>query len=166
MTTLLRILRLYPLALWAGGEVLFVVVAGIAFSVLPDRHAAGMVVRRALLILHQIGLYGGAIYLLATIALMVTHRDRHRARLVEIAGVVLMLVLTACSQFAVIPRMETDRIATGGDVNAVPTGNTARRDFERLHGVSVDLEGAVLIAAFVLLALAPVHERRDVEARV
>ncbi len=36
MTTLLRILRLYPLALWAGGEVFFVLVAAIAFSVLPD----------------------------------------------------------------------------------------------------------------------------------
>ena len=28
MTTLLRILRLYSLALWAGGEVFFVIVAG------------------------------------------------------------------------------------------------------------------------------------------
>jgi hypothetical protein len=49
MTTLLRILRLYPLALWAGGEVFFVLVAGIAFSVLPDAHSAGMVVRSALI---------------------------------------------------------------------------------------------------------------------
>jgi len=161
MTTLLRILRLYLLALWAGGEVFFVIVAAIAFRVLPDAHTAGMVVRSALIALHRIALYGGVIYLLATLALIATQRDRHNARVVEVALVAVMLALTAYSAFSVIPRMETDRLTLGGDVNAASADNPARRDFERLHSFSVDLEGAVLIGSFALLALAPIHQRRE-----
>lgn len=161
MTTLLRILRLYPLALWAGGEVFFVVTAGISFKVLPDAHTAGMVVRGALLALHRIGMYGGAIYLLATLALLAMALDRHRVRFVEIAVVVVMLVLTAYSQISIIPRMETDRLTLGGDVNAAAKDTPARADFDRLHSRSVDVEGAVLIGCFVLLALTTVQERRE-----
>ena len=80
MTTLLRILRLYSLALWAGGEVFFVLVAGIAFSVLPDAHSAGQVVRGSLMALHRIGIAAGVVYLLATLALLAMRRDTHRAR--------------------------------------------------------------------------------------
>ncbi len=161
MTTFLRILRLYPLALWAGGEVFFVVTAGISFKVLPDAHTAGMVVRGTLLALHRIGMYGGAVYLLATLALLAMARDRHRVRFIEIAIAVAMLILTAYSQMSIIPRMETDRLTLGGDVNAAARDNPARRDFDRLHSRSVDVEGAVLIGCFVLLALTTVHERRD-----
>lgn len=161
MTTLLRILRLYPLALWAGGEVFFVVTAGIAFKVLPDVHTAGMVVRGTLLALHRIGMCGGAIYLLVTLALLAMALDRHRVRFVEIAVVVIMLILTAYSQMSIIPRMETDRLPLGGDVNTAAKDNPARSDFDRLHARSVDVEGAVLIGCFVLLALTAVHGRRQ-----
>ena len=161
MTTFLRILRLYPLALWAGGEVFFVIIAGISFSVLPDAHLAGVIVRNALLALHWIGLGGGSIYLLATLGLMAMQRDGHRARTVEIVLVAVMMLVTAYSQFSVIPRMENDRLSLGGNVAAASERGPARLDFDRLHKVSVDLEGAVLVGAFVLLALAPVHDRRN-----
>lgn len=161
MTTLLRILRLFPLALWAGGEVFFVITAGISFKVLPDAHTAGMVVRGTLLALHRIGMFGGVIYLLATLGLLALALDRHRIRFVEIALVVIMLVLTVYSQMSIIPRMETDRLTLGGDVNSAAKDNPARRDFDRLHSRSVDVEGAVLIGCFVLLGLSTVHERRE-----
>jgi hypothetical protein len=160
MATLLRILRLVPLALWVGGEVFFVVVAGIAFSVLPDAHTAGLVVRGALIALHRMGMCGGVVYLAATLILFATQRDRHRARVVEMVMVAVMLVLTAYSQRSVIPRMEKDRLSVGGDVNAVAAQDPARQEFERLHAVSVDLEGAVLIGGLVLLVLAPVQRPR------
>ena len=118
MTTLLRILRLYSLALWAGGEVFFILVAGIAFTVLPDAHSAGMVVRSALIDLHRIGIGAGVIYLLATLGLLATRRDTHRARGVEVVLVGVMLALTLFSQMSVIPRMESDRLSLGGDVTA------------------------------------------------
>jgi hypothetical protein len=160
MTTLLRILRLYSLALWAGGEVFFVLVAGIAFTVLPDVHSAGLVVRSALIDLHRMGIGAGVIYLLATLGLLAMRRDAHRARAVEVALVGVMLALTLYSQMSVIPRMEIDRLSVGGDVAAVSKDNPARQDFDRLHSLSVNLEGAVLLCSFVLIALAPVHDRR------
>ena len=160
MTTFLRILRLYPLALWVGGEVFFVLVAGIAFSVLPDTHSAGMVVRGALIALHRIGIGAGAIYLLATLGLLATRRDTHRVRAVEVVLVGVMLLLTLYSQMSVIPRMESDRLSLGGDVMAVTKDNPTRQEFDRLHQRSVNLEGGVLLCGLVLVALAPVHDRR------
>lgn len=167
MTTLLRILRLYPLALWVGGEVFFVIVAGISFSVLPNPHTAGLVVRSALIDLHRIGIGAGIVYLIATLGLMATQRNDstrlieagHRIRLVEIVVVAIMLLLTLYSQTGVIPRMEHDRISLGGDVAAAPAQSPARLDFDRLHKLSVNLEGAVLIGGLVLIAFAPVEGR-------
>ena len=161
MTTLLRILRLYPLALWVGGEVFFVIVAGIAFSVLPDKHSAGLVVRNALMDLHRIGIGAGVIYLLATLGLMTTERTGQRVRFVEIVLVAAMLILTFYSQLGVIPRMERDRLSLGGDITTAAADNPARLDFDRLHQLSVSLEGAVLVGGLVLIALAPIHDRRS-----
>lgn len=158
MTTLLRILRLYPLALWVGGEVFFVVVAGIAFSVLPSAHLAGLVVRGSLIALHWIGIGSAVVYLLATLALMA--RDRHAARLIEFVLAAGMLALTLYSQFSVIPRMERDRLTVSGDVSSAQADNPARLEFERLHKLSVNLEGAVLFGGLVLIALAPLHDWR------
>ena len=163
MATLLRILRLYPLALWVGGEVFFVLVAGIAFSVLPDAHSGGMIVRNALIALHRIGIGAGVVYLLATLALLATRRDTHPARAVEVALIGVMLALTLYSQMSVIPRMESDRLSLGGDVAMAPKDNPARLDFDRLHQWSVNLEGAVLVGGLVLIALAPMHDRRTLK---
>jgi hypothetical protein len=164
MTTLLRILRLYPLALWAGGEVFFVLVAGIAFSVLPDAHSAGLVVRGSLIALHRMGIAAGVIYLLATLALLATRRDTHRARAAEVALVGVMLLLTLYSPMSVLPRMENYWLALGGDVTTVSKNNPVRHDFDRLHSLSVNLEGAVLLCSLVLIALAPIHDRRTLKS--
>lgn len=163
MTTLLRIIRLYSLALWVGSEVFFVIVAGIAFKYLPDAHTAGIVVRNSLIALHRIGIAAGIVFVLATLGLLATARDRHRARIVELAIVVAMLVLTLYSQMAVIPRMETDRLTLGGDVAKAATDAPARKDFDRLHSLSVDLEGAVLIGGLVVLALAAVQRKTELD---
>lgn len=159
MTTLLRILRLYPLALWVGGEIFFVVVAGIAFTVLPNAHTAGLVVRSALIDLHRIGIGAGVVYLLATLGFMTAQRGGQRIRLVEILLVAVMLILTMYSQFGVIPQMERDRLSLGGDVNAAAADSPARLDFDRLHKLSVNLEGAVLLGGLALIALAPIEDR-------
>lgn len=166
MATLLRILRLYSLALWVGGEVFFVVVAGISFKYLPDAHTAGIVVRNSLLALHRAGIGEAVVFLLATLGLLATGRDRHRARIVEFAIVVAMLVLTLYSQLAVMPRMETDRLTLGGDVTKAASDAPARKDFDRLHSLSVDLEGAVLIGGLLALALSAVQDKREFDETV
>ena len=167
MATLLRIIRVYSLALWVGGEVFFVIVAGIAFRFLPDAHTAGIVVRNSLLALHRIGTGAGIVFVLATLGLLATARDRHSARVVELAIVAAMLVLTLYSHLTVIPRMETDRLTLGGDVTKATIDTPARRDFDHLHSLSVNLEGAVLIGGLVVLALAAVcgKAERDKEAQ-
>lgn len=162
MTTVLRSLRLIALAVWVGSLVFFAfAVAKVAFSSLPDTHLAGLVVRGTLIELHKIGLVTGGVYFLLTVALIALQRDTHPARAVELALVVAMISLTAYSQFSVIPSMERDRIALGGEVSRSSSDDPARRHFNRLHGLSVKLEGAILIEGLILLALAPVHGRDE-----
>jgi hypothetical protein len=165
MTTFLRSLRLISLAVWVGSLVFFVFVAGVAFQTLPDTHSAGLVVRGSLLALHRVGLVTGLIYLLLTLTLLATQRDSHPIRAVELILVLLMLSVTAYSQFSVIPRMENDRLALAAqyntEVDKVPATAPARQNFDHLHGLSVDLEGTVLIAGLLLLGTAPLHGRED-----
>ena len=122
---------------------------------------AGIVVRGTLIELHRMGMIAGAFYFFFTLALIGLQRDTHPARAVEIALIVAMISLTAYSQFSVIPSMERDRLALGGEVNAAPAQAPARTHFERLHKLSERLEGAVLIEGLILLALAPVHGDDD-----
>ena len=161
MTTVLRIVRLYALAIWVGGLVFFGFVASMAFHTLPDAYEAGLVVRGALITLHHIGMASGLVYLVCTLALLATQRDTHPIRAAELVLVLMMMALTGYSEFSVIPRMETDRLSLGGDVTTAPLEAPARRHFERLHKVSVRVEGVVLIEGLLLLAMAGVHGRDD-----
>ena len=136
-------------------------VAAVAFKTLPDTHTAGEMVRGSLISLHHIGMVAGLIYLLGTLALLATQSDTHPIRAAELVVVLAMLGLTGYSEFSVMPRMETDRISLGGDVTKAPLDSPTRRHFERLHGVSVKVEGAVLVGGLLLLAMAPVHGRDD-----
>jgi hypothetical protein len=52
-------------------------------------------------------------------------------------------------------------VALGGDVSMAPADAPALQHFDRLHKVSVRVEGTVLIAGLLLLGLAPVHGRDD-----
>jgi cytochrome bd-type quinol oxidase subunit 2 len=161
MTTLLRALRLIAIASWVGSLIFFGFVAKVAFSTLPDAHHAGAVVRGALTELHHIGLVAGLIYLLVTLTLLASQRDSHPARAAELALVIAMLSLTLYSQFSIMPRMEADRLSLGGDVTTAPADSSARQHFDRLHGLSVKVEGAILIEGLLLLILAPIHGRED-----
>lgn len=161
MAILFRVLRLYALTAWVGGIIFFIVIAAIAFKVLPDPHTAGSLVRSSLIALHRIGNYAAIVYILATLALLATQRDSHPARAIELALAVVMLSLTIYSQLSVMPRMETDRLTLGGEVDKAPPTAPARKHFDRLHRFSVRLEAAVLLEGLVLLALAPIYGHED-----
>ncbi len=153
----LRILIQLLLTLWLGAEAFFPAVAASAFGVLPNKYAAGLVVRHCLLILHTEGLVGGSVLL---VLLLVAQRTRAYTRtlLGPVLCTVAMLGLTGFSQWNVMPRMERDRLAVGGDIDKAAMADPHRLDFERLHVASVRLEGGVLlagIAAVVLLSLTP-----------
>jgi hypothetical protein len=160
MTLFFRMVRTIAIAAWAGALFYFGFVAKVAFQSF-DPASAGTMVRGSLQALHHLGFYAGVVYLFLTMALLASQRDSHPARAVELVLIISMLALTAYSQLSVMPRMEADRIGLGGDVTKASPADPAYIHFQRLHGLSVKLEGAVLVEAVILLALAPIHGRED-----
>jgi hypothetical protein len=165
MTILLRSLRLICLSIWVGALVFFGFVAQVAFQNLPNAFQAGLVVRGSLLQLHRLGEAAGILYFVFTVVLIASQRDTHPVRAAELAFVIAMLCLTAYSQLSVMPSMERDRASLAEqfhtEVDKSPADAPAHQHFDRLHNLSVKLEGAVLIEGLLLLALSTIHGRDD-----
>jgi Domain of unknown function (DUF4149) len=147
MQTFLRALRLYAMVAWVGGLAFFAfVVAPVAFHSLASAHEAGLVVGGTLRVLHWIGLIGGGVFCIATGWLWLWAEVPARIGFVrEVALTVVMLIITAYSQFSILPAMEVDRALAGGEVETASLKNSGRIDFERLHRLSERLEGLVLV---------------------
>ena len=147
MQTVLRALRLYAMVAWVGGLVFFAfVVAPVAFHSLASTHEAGLVVGGTLRVLHLIGLIGGGVFCASTSLLWFRAEVPARVSFaIQLALVVVMLAVTAYSQFQILPAMERDRMVAGGEIETASLENAGRVDFERLHGLSERLEGLVLL---------------------
>ena len=141
--------------LWVGGLCFFAfVVAPTAFHVLPSTHEAGLVVGGTLRMLHMIGLVCGAVFYLTTVYFWLWAEVSDRVGFaIELALVTIMLAVTTYSQFRILPAMEADRAVAGGDVDAAPSSNAGRVDFERLHKLSEQLEGLVLFCGLGVVYL-------------
>jgi hypothetical protein len=146
----LRFLMLLTLAVWLGALVFFPVVAASAFSALPTPHLAGLVVRGSLLKLHVMGFLCGAIFLVCSLIYNRVMLGQIKMFTFSHILIVLMLTLTAISQFGIIPRMDELRGASG-EINLLGPGDPNRLQFEDLHVWSTRLEGGVLVAGIVLL---------------
>src|SRR5277367_6194000 len=159
MKTLIRTLLMLALIVWLGAEIFFPVVAAITFMQLaPDTHQAGQIVGALLRILHGMGLVCG-IVLLALLALAPAWGIfRSRSALAPMVLVLVMVGLTAYSQYGIIPAMERDRAAAGGVIDAAPEDNPARIDFNRLHRRSTNVEGAVVLLGIAVVALVAAAE--------
>ncbi|HEX4022939.1 MAG TPA: DUF4149 domain-containing protein [Acidobacteriaceae bacterium] len=161
LRTAVRALLLFCLVVWLGGLLFFgAVVAPVAFGILmpmiPDPafglHVAGTMVRNSLLQLHWMGLIAGA----AMIFLCAVERGMQWTRRSVVPYFVVlgvMLALTAFSQFSIIPRMETLRLQAGSAIDNPTSDNPARVEFNRLHNISTQLEGGVLVGGLVLVVL-------------
>jgi hypothetical protein len=144
---------LLAVVVWLGGLIFFAfVVAPAAFAVLPTRHLAGNMVGRTLGVLHWMGIFSGAIFLVSSILYSQLTRGLPHLFALRNVLVILMLVLTLVSQFGIIPRMDTLR-ASIGEIDSVPPDNPARMQFDALHVWSTRLEGGVLILGLVLTYL-------------
>ena len=66
---------------------------------------------------------------------------------------IVMLLLTAISQFVVMPQIEHIRDLVGGSIEALPLKDAGRAAFTRLHQFSVAIEGATLIAGLLVIGL-------------
>jgi uncharacterized membrane protein len=151
MTSALRFLQLFALGTWVGGIIFlsFVEAPGV-FSLLASREQAGSIVGYSLTRLHHIGVVAAVIYLVAGLALLKMARW-----LITPAAilVVIMVVLTLISEQIVRPRINRVRSQITTSVDAMPADNPLRAQFDHLHRVSVQLEGATLLLGVIALFL-------------
>jgi len=156
MTSILRFLLLFSLGTWVGaGLFVTLVVAQGAFRLLPTPDLAGALVGYTLTRLHLVGIGTGLIFLVAAAAL--ASASGQAVSRAAILLVVLMIVLTAASQFGVTPRMDAlkaQMVAAHGSISATPREGPLRSAFGRLHGVSASLELATLLAGVAAFFLA------------
>jgi hypothetical protein len=152
MKTLLRALILLLVALWLGGVMFFPVVAASAFGSTADTHLAGTIVRKCLLVLHYEGLFAGVLIVIVLLIAQLAGALR-RSVIAPVVVTLIMLALTAFSQFWIIPKMEGYRMAAGGVIDAVDRGDPNRMAFNKLHVVSERVEEGVLLSGIVLVIL-------------
>jgi Domain of unknown function (DUF4149) len=161
MRTAVRSFILIGLVIWVGGMLFFAgVLAPVAFGTVmpmfPDvatgLHVAGTVVRISLVRLHDIGLVTGAILVLLCIVERMARMTRRSIgpQLVLLAA---MLGLTAYSQWSIIPCMDALRVQAGATLDNPGASSPAKVDFNRLHGLSTNLEGVVLLCGLGLIIL-------------
>jgi hypothetical protein len=151
MTSILRTVEFLALSLWLGSDVFlsFVVAPG-AFRVLaPNRDQAGAMVGFSLTRMHLGGIALGVAFLLVRLI-----RTRSFAGLVTPAAVcvVLMIALTAISQYAVSAKMAVLRVHMGS-IQATSAKSPLLNEFSRLHSISVSLESGVLLAGIAAVYL-------------
>ena len=150
MSTFLRAIEFLGLSLWLGSDVFlsFVVAPG-AFRILSSRDQAGAMVGYSLNAMHIGGILCGLVALLARLL-----RTKTFASLATPAGlcVVLMVALTAISQFTVSPKMAALR-AQMGSIQATAPDSPLFAQFGRLHAISVLLESGVLLAGIAAIYL-------------
>ena len=148
----MRSLRIIVIALWLGAIVYFAAaVAPNVFAVLTPkmggRALAGDIVGRALAVLHYFGMACALVFLLLGMRRLTNAGN---------ALVLVMLVLTGISQFVLTPRIHA--IRARGEIEGVPAGDPARRDFDFLHKLSTTTEGVILLLGIGVLVI---ESRRD-----
>jgi uncharacterized membrane protein len=148
MNNFLRFVQVFALGTWVGSILYFsFAVAQVAFSVLSSRDQAGLMVGQSLSRLHALGMIAAVLYLVAGVALAGSLRAFTAPATI---GVVLMLLLTAVSQTYVTRRM-ADLRREMVSVDATPKENPLRIEFDKLHDVSVKLEGTILLIGVAAL---------------
>jgi len=144
---------LLSLVVWLGGLIFFAfVVAPTAFApgLLPTRHLAGAVVGRCLGVLHWMGIISGIVFLITSmiysrIGIGSAHPLAARHLLI-----VLMILLTLISQFAISPKMHAIR-TQAVEIDSLPLDSPLRVEFNRLHVWSEQFEKGVFLLGLAAL---------------
>ncbi len=148
--TFLRFLILFSLAIWLGALIFFPILAQTSFSVLPSTHLAGLVVRNYLVKLHCMAFASGLVFLPSSSIYNRIVFGRTRAFGLSHILVIIMLALTAISQFRIIPRMDALR-SSAEEIGSLATDNPLRQQFDSLHAWSTRLEETVLLLGLIVL---------------
>ena len=160
MSYVLRLLRLLGIVVWVGGLVFFAFVeAPTAFHVMGTTQQFALLIEGSISTLNWVGDAAGFVYLLATMLLWMGSTTRWRKPLLAEMGLVAaMVVATLCVQRGIVPAMERDRVAVGGDITAVVETNPVRVDFDERHALSEKVEGAALFLGLGVVALMAFEE--------
>jgi hypothetical protein len=137
------------LIVWIGGLIFFPAVAQTAFSVLPTRQLAGLVVGRSLVILHWMGIASGVVFLVSSLLYNRFRTGSAHLFRAPHGFIVLMLALTLSSQFGILPRMDALRTSIDGEIDSLPADNPDRAQFDRLHAWSTRVEECVLLLGLI-----------------
>jgi hypothetical protein len=151
MTSFLRSIEFLALGVWLGSDVFlsFVVAPG-TFHLLPaNRDAAGAIVGYSLTRMHMGGIAVGVLLLLVRLV-----RTQSFASFTSPGAicVVLMIALTAISQYTVSAKMAALRVQMGS-IQGTAADSPLLAEFSRLHRVSISLESGVLLAGFAAMYL-------------
>jgi len=144
---------LLSLVVWLGGIIFLAFVeAPTAFTpgLLPTRHMAGSIVGHSLDLLHYMAIASGIVFLIASMLLSRLSTGDARPLAARHLLIVLMLMLTVISQFAISPKMHALR-AEVGVIDNVPLDNPLRHEFDRLHVWSEKFEEAILLLGVVAI---------------
>lgn len=146
----LRFVMSLALAAWLGALIFFPVVAETAFSSLSSQHLAGLVVRGSLLKLHGIGLACGVLFLPCSLIYERITCGRARVFAARNLLVMLMMALTAVSQWRIIPRMDGLQ-ASVQQIPLLAASDPVRVQFDYLHAWSVRIEQTVFTLGLLAL---------------
>jgi hypothetical protein len=153
--------RLLLLALWLGAAVFFIAVAQSAFSVMPTRELAGMLVTRTLAILNYSGI-GVSIVLVLTSLIVIPDQNR---LLLWLERILLTIVGLACavSQFVISWWLLMLRTQMARPIDEVPVDDPLRIQFNNLHEYSSWTMIIAMAAAFVAFFI--ISARRSRQSR-
>jgi hypothetical protein len=145
------------LGLWIGAAAAALMAASVApaaFAVLPTRALAGALVGRVL----PVVFVSGAITGLAAAALALGAGGPFARARVALPAAAAAACLVA--QFAIGPRITRLRAEIGPSIEALDASDPRRREFGRLHGISVAWMGAGMLAGGAALVLTLLAARR------
>lgn len=144
---------LLALVVWIGGIIFLAFVeAPTVFSpgLLPTRHLAGSIVGHSLDLLHWMGIISGIVFLTASMAYCRMTVGRARPLALRHVLILLALMVTMISQFAISPKMHALR-EQAGVIDNLAMNDPVRAEFDRLHVWSEDFESAVLLLGLIAI---------------
>jgi uncharacterized membrane protein len=155
MRYVLRALRLLAMVVWVGGLIFFAFVeAPTAFHIMGTTRQFALLIGGSIAGINHLGQIAGMVFVIASLLLW-KHSSRITRKLLgaELLLVILMMAVTAYVQMHIVPAMERDRAAVGGDITSVPADNPTRAHFDALHARSEKVEGTGLFLGLGVVLL-------------
>ncbi len=140
------------LGVWLGSMIFFSFgVAPSAFSVLPTREMAGVMVTSTIGKIEILGLIIGPLLILIQAANWRKKQASATSKGLQAVLLLLMTATAALSHFRISPAMVSLRAAMGGHIDTIPLTDPTRIQFNDLHQYSVALMGTAMFAGVVVL---------------